>query len=309
MPTEFWGEAVVTTVYLQNRLPMKSLTGRTTYEAWHGQKPAVNHLHVFGCRAFVKQLSHIDKLTDRSHAGVFIVYAEGVKAYRILDSADRQVCTTRDVVFDEARGWDWTETTCAPPMANFTVEYIYVGASGVAATARPASPHASSLPTPSVRTPAAPPSTPVATPNPQSGAASVAGPVAPPSEFVMPLENDEEWLDEAHGESPMRYRTYDNIIGAGEHVSGLAAHNLIKELNLMSTGEPCTFAEAEQDAAWQAATQEEIDSVKQNQTWELADLPQGHRAITLKSVYKLKRNEAGEIGKHKAMLVAHGFEQ
>jgi hypothetical protein len=48
------GEAVVTTVYLQNRLPMKSLAGRTTYEAWHGQKPAVNHLHVFGCRAFVK---------------------------------------------------------------------------------------------------------------------------------------------------------------------------------------------------------------------------------------------------------------
>jgi hypothetical protein len=50
----------------------------------------------------------------------------------------------------------------------------------------------------------------------------------------------------------------------------------------MSTGESCTFAEAEQDVAWQAAMQEEIDSVKQNQTWELADLPQGHCAITLK---------------------------
>jgi hypothetical protein len=34
----------------------------------------------------------------------------------------------------------------------------------------------------------------------------------------------------------MRYRAYDNIIGAGEHVSGLAARNLIEELNLMSTG-------------------------------------------------------------------------
>jgi hypothetical protein len=45
-----------------------------------------------------------------------------------------------------------------------------------------------------------------------------------------------------------------------------------RELNLMSTGESCTFAKAEQDAAWQAAMQEEIDSIKQNQTWELADL-------------------------------------
>jgi hypothetical protein len=98
---------------------------------------------------------------------------------------------------------------------------------------------------------------------------------------VTPLENDEEWLDAAHGELPVRYRAYDNIIGTGEHVLGLAACNLIKELNLMSTGEPCTFAKAEQDAAWQAAMQEEIDSVKRNQTWELADLPQGHRAITL----------------------------
>jgi hypothetical protein len=68
---------------------------------------------------------------------------------------------------------------------------------------------------------------------------------ATPLEFVTPLEDDEERLDAAHGESPMRYRTYDNIISTGEPVSGLAVHNLIKELNLVSTGDPCTFAEAE----------------------------------------------------------------
>jgi hypothetical protein len=300
---------VVTAVYLQNRLPTKSLTGRTPYEAWHGRKPAVNHLRVFGCRAFVKQLSHVDKLADQSRAGVFIGYAEGAKAYRILDLVAQQVCTARDVVFNEACGWDWTETTGVIPTADFTIEYIYAGASGAVAVARPASPHAPSSPTPSVRTMATPPSTPVAMPSPQSGAASHAGPAAPPSEFVTPLENDEARLDAAHRESPMRYRAYDNIIGAGEHVPGLAVRNLIEELNLMSTGEPCTFAKAEQDAAWQAAMQEEIDSVKRNQTWELADLPQGHRAITLKWVYKLKRNEAGEIVKHKARLVTRGFVQ
>jgi hypothetical protein len=107
----------------------------------------------------------------------------------------------------------------------------------------------------------------------------------------------------------VRYRTYDNIIGTGEHVSGLATRNLIEELNLMSTRESCTFAEAEQDAAWQAVMQKEIDSIKQNQTWELADLPQGHRVVTLKWVYKLKQNEAREIVKHKVRLVAHGFVQ
>jgi hypothetical protein len=88
----------------------------------------------------VKQLGHVDKLTDQSHVGVFIRYVEGAKVYHILDSAARQVCTARDVMFDEVHGWDWTATTDASPAADFIVEYIYAGASGAAATARPASP-------------------------------------------------------------------------------------------------------------------------------------------------------------------------
>jgi hypothetical protein len=114
------------------------------------------------------------------------------------------------------------------------------------------------------------------------GSSVSCGPCSAIAGFVTPLENDEERLDAAHGELSVHYHAYDNIIGAGEHMSGLAVLNLIEELNLMSTGESCTFAEAEQDVAWQAAMQEEINSVKQNQTWELADLPQGHCAITLK---------------------------
>jgi hypothetical protein len=82
---------------------------------------------------------------------------------------------------------------------------------------------------------------------------SVAGPAASAPEFVTPLKNDEEQLDAAHGELHVRYRAYDNIIGTGEHVPGLAARNLIEELNLMSMREPCTFTEAEQDVVWQAA--------------------------------------------------------
>jgi hypothetical protein len=55
--------------------------------------------------------------------------------------------------------------------------------------------------------------------------------------------------------------------------------------------------------------QSEIDAVKKNCTWELADLPRGHSAITLKWVFKLKRDEVDAIVKHKAHLVACGFVQ
>jgi hypothetical protein len=52
-----------------------------------------------------------------------------------------------------------------------------------------------------------------------------------------------------------------------------------------------------------------MDAVERNQTWELADLPAGHHAITLKWVYKLKKDEAEVVIKHKARLVARGFVQ
>jgi hypothetical protein len=92
---------VVTAVYILNRSPTKALNGRTLYEVWHGHKPAVSHLRVFGCLAFGKELGHISKLDNRSTLGVFIGYAEGLKAYRILDLGTQRVRTTRDVVFDE----------------------------------------------------------------------------------------------------------------------------------------------------------------------------------------------------------------
>jgi hypothetical protein len=86
-------------------------------------------------------------------------------------------------------------------------------------------------------------------------------------------------------------------------------HNIDAELHLTHTGEPCSLAEAEGDAAWHVAMQQEMDSIEHNHTWELVDLTAGHRLITMKSVFKLKKNEAGEVVKHKARLVARGFSQ
>jgi transposase InsO family protein len=107
LPARFWGEAVVTAVHLLNWAPTKSLLGKTPYEAWHGKAPAVGHLRTFGCLAFAKELTQLRKLDDQSRSGVFIGYADGAKAYRILDPATQRVRIARDVVFDESRGWDW----------------------------------------------------------------------------------------------------------------------------------------------------------------------------------------------------------
>jgi hypothetical protein len=74
-------------------------------------------------------------------------------------------------------------------------------------------------------------------------------------------------------------------------------------------GKPRSFAEAKKDAAWRVAMKAEMDAVEKNHTWELTDLPRGHRATTLKWVFKLKRDKVGAIIKHKARLMARGFLQ
>jgi hypothetical protein len=81
------------------------------------------------------------------------------------------------------------------------------------------------------------------------------------------------------------------------------------ELMLTSTGEPCSFVEAGWEEAWRAAMHDEINSFERNKTWELVKLPAGHQSIALKWVFKLKRDEARKVTKHKARLVARGFVQ
>jgi hypothetical protein len=100
----------VTAVYILNHSPTKALNGMTPYEAWHGRKPVVSHLRVFGCLAFTKELGHIGKLDNRSNPGVFIGYAEDSKAYRILDPGTLRVHTARDVGcvwLNVQRGMEW----------------------------------------------------------------------------------------------------------------------------------------------------------------------------------------------------------
>ena len=76
--------------------------------------------------------------------------------------------------------------------------------------------------------------------------------------------------------------------------------------------EPKTFKQAMNcfDAnKWKKAMEEEIKSINQNKTWDLMMLPKNKRAIGCKWVYKLKRDENGQVCSYKARLVAQGFSQ
>jgi hypothetical protein len=280
MPTVFWGEAVVTVVYILNRSPTKALNGRTPYEAWHGHKPAVSHLRVCGCLAFGKELGHIGKLDNRSTPGVFIGYAEGSKAYRVLDPETQHVRTTHDVVFDEGRRWAWDKTVddgSPPTYDNFTVMYVHFeGARGVGSSLPPgmSTPIPEPPPTSALRCPATtsaatrssppppqpePPCTPAATATPPGTSTPTPARVENSVEFATPFPHDEERIDAYHDGEPLRYRMMENLLG-DQLVPGLAPHDLEAQLHLTcDDDEPRSFAEAERHAAWRAAMQSEMD--------------------------------------------------
>ena len=52
---------------------------------------------------------------------------------------------------------------------------------------------------------------------------------------------------------------------------------------------------------------DEIQSMRHNGVWELVELPEGHRPIRCKWVYKTKRDPKGKIEKFKARLVVKVF--
>jgi len=61
-----------------------------------------------------------------------------------------------------------------------------------------------------------------------------------------------------------------------------------------------SFQEAIKNKNWKNSMDEEIKTIKKNDTWELISLPKGHKAIGMKWVFKAKKNAKGEVERYKA---------
>ena len=81
----------------------------------------------------------------------------------------------------------------------------------------------------------------------------------------------------------------------------------LTHFSLFSDCDPTTFEEAIKEPKWQKAMDEEIAAIERNNTWELTDLPKGHKTIGVKWVFKTKLKENGEVDRYNARLVAKGY--
>ena len=79
--------------------------------------------------------------------------------------------------------------------------------------------------------------------------------------------------------------------------------------NLSQVKEPKSVGDALTSQEWVDTMQAEIESLHDNDVWDLVPLPEGRKAVGSKWVYKVKRNADGYVERCKARLVAQGYSQ
>lgn len=97
-----------------------------------------------------------------------------------------------------------------------------------------------------------------------------------------------------------------------EENSSTAENCAIIDQEDISMEVPKTYNEAMTDKnaqKWQEAMKEEYQSLIDNNTWELDDLPDGKKAVKCKWVFATKKDKDGKIIRYKARLVAKGYSQ
>jgi hypothetical protein len=98
---KYWDFAVSVEAYLKNHTPMRSIVGKTPYEAWHrsGKKPSLNHLPMFVCFPSVQGPNERRKQLDsRATSGIFVGYSISTQRYFVYDLFPRMLHRSRDVV-------------------------------------------------------------------------------------------------------------------------------------------------------------------------------------------------------------------
>jgi Integrase core domain. len=97
---EFWGEAVLTAMKLINISPTKALkVDKTPFEMWHGRKPTLKYLKVFGSTVYVHNKTRKSKFDEKSWKGILVGYEPN--GYKVWDIEKGRFATVRDVIVDE----------------------------------------------------------------------------------------------------------------------------------------------------------------------------------------------------------------
>lgn len=269
LDNRFWGEAILTTTYLQNRIASKNIN-KTPLELFTGRKPDLSHIKIFGSKAFtLVPKEKRKKFDDKAEVGILIGYHGDTAGYRILNPATNKVWISRAVkiIENNQKGQE----------SSFETKKREVTQIQSIKTKLPVTPSTQHV--------------------------ELEESEDQESEGATDNENDEEF--QMSPQVPQKRVSQHSIKG----VPPLRLIYKVKTDYIKEKDWKEMMQMTPREKLWHAAAEEENESLNNHQVWKLTDFPPGRKAITYKWIFKGKTDSEGNVHTYKARLVARGFSQ
>lgn len=273
-----WPEAVRTAIYILNRSTNSKCIGSTPFGKWFGSKPELGHLRIFGTECFVqvpKQLKR--KKWDPKSKKVFLVgFEPTTKNFRLFDPDKRKIFISCNVRFNE------------PEMKTYVIENDESDDRISKTVDHEQEEYQEEDQREEVSVE-------------DQRLDATAGDDVQNASILTEDEDDPQSKDKNGGRTNQRYNMRPNI---------KAPDRLIATGYSAVVSEPFDYEEAihsSEREKWQAAIDEELNSLRVNNTWDLVKRPKNTNIVGCKWVFKIKPGKNGEI--YKARLVAKGYSQ
>ena len=278
LPKYFWAEAINTACYTMNRVLLRPILNKTSYELMFDKKPVVGYFKVFGCKCFILNIKeHLGKFDKKSDEGIFLGYCENKRGFRVYNRRTLIIEEAIHITFDESNGD--ISMSCGEDDDTGVQEGLKKLA---------INDHDSA--------------------SPETDSKDNDAQISPAEEVnnrdtTTPNDLPRAWKF-AHN------HPRELIIGdPSEKVRTRSSRHLIDNLAFVSHIEPKNVVDALNDEHWILAMEEELIQFERNKVWTLVARPQGHPIIGTKWVFRNKMNDKGEIVRNKARLVAKGYTQ
>lgn len=281
---KFWGEAVSMVNFIQNRLPVKEIL-KTPHEHWYGIKPYIGHFKQFGSKCYIHVPDEARrKLDPKGVQGILVGYDINSKAYRCYIQSTGKIVISRDVKFvEKENNWKLNKNTLKSEINN--------DEKSIGKERRQME---------------------------KEMEININDIIYDQISNAQDVQENQDCEVISHENKNNHDNDSDIIVNNEANVGvkrssriSIPPKRLIEEINMVFQ-EPRSYDEAMssvQKDKWIIAMQDEIESMKENKTWNLVELPSDRKAIGCKWIFKIKMDSSGKISRYKARLVAQGFSQ
>lgn len=309
----FWAEALNYASRIVNSVPCKG-TNKIPDEMWFDKSVNFDTFKKFGCTAFAHVPSQKrSKLDDKGIECIFIGLSNHAKAYRLYCKQTKKLITSRDVNFIE------NEAPLECVNDEFFIELSESGGEVISNSLNlleqeeQIEEQAGLNVTPFLDDSAGSEdldSTVINRDDTIADNASVLNDTVDDRDVT--IVSDTSVLDDTMNDPTFTTAARINPDVDRRVTRSASTFNLLNAGFAFCTGTPTTPDEAcsgDEKDKWIDAMKSELDTMMENCTWDLVELPKDRKAIKNRWVFARKTDQSGKTIKYKARLLAKGFSQ